>query len=497
MHRRLALLGLFVTAITTSACSSTAQQGAMPNPAASEIKAIEAPSSLETFDPQQATEGATSGDAASMTSVPSASGETASAAESAFVAAAPPTPAAASAGARKAATFGPGVTDHVIRLGIPYLPPKETYYDIYPELKRPDFKRVWNVVIDAINSTGGVLGRQIEPVFLGPDPTTEETCTYFTEDQEVIAVAGYGMETGPCLDAAGIVSITHSYVVSPDYYRDAPHSLVPLGISQTRAAELYINGLMQQGFFDGHPTIGLIRWDTPEVEDAAVNVVEPMLARHGLEIATEVVLSWPDQKYETEATAMAQGRAGVRTFKDAGVDRVLTLDVGSYILPEFTDYAQDQDYHPRYGVDSLNGGEWDTNRSQLKGAVGVGWMPWVDLEPEDAYRYGSEGGRRCKDLLDAAGEGAQMDTYNEAVWSSSICDAALLLKASVEAGGPSITNNSVVAGAESLRESFQGANTLLTRFGPGRHEGIAAIRFVKWFTGCQCFRYTSELFDAG
>ena len=497
MRNHHAALFLSTCLIALAACSSTAQLERPVNPDALAVEEVTAPSTLESYSEQPIPEKKSPGKGVPHGSSPAALDD-ATAAEAAFVATVPRPP-------RRAATrqppgppaFGPGVTERVIRVGIPYLGPKEEHFDVYPELKRPDFKRVWSVVIAAINSAGGVLGRHLQPVFLGPNPTQEEICTYFTEEEEVFAVTGYGTDAGPCLDDAGVLTITHSHLAHPDYYRNAPRSLVPLGISQARAAQLYIDGLHQQGFFDGRRTIGLIRWDTPDIEEAATNVVRPALARYGLKIEEEVVLSWPEQDHETPATAMAQGRAGVQTFKDAGIDRVLTLDHGSYILPEFTDYAQSQGYHPRYGVDSLNGGEWDTDRRQLKGAVGVGWMPWIDLEPEDAYRYGSEGARRCKDLLEAAGEGEQMDTYNEGVWSSSICDAALLLKAAVEAGGPSITMDSAVAGAESLRTSFHGANTLLTRFAPGRHEGVAAIRFIKWFISCQCFRYTSKLFDAG
>lgn len=485
-------------------CSSTAQLNAPLDPRAAAIEPVSAPSNLQSLDmtserpeiPSEHRDVADDPQAAEAVATP-AEEAVSTPAEEAFVAVAPPSPPAASEGAQRLADFGPGVTEGVIRVGAPYPNQNDEVNQVlYPEVFRPDFERVWRVVADAINSTGGILGRRLEIVFLPDEPTGEQICTFFTEEEPVIAVAGYESDQGPCLDRAGVVPLPHAYALEPEYYRGAPHALAPLGISQRRVTRLYVDGLYQQGFFEGDHKIGLLRWDTAPYPDLSNKIVKPTLARYGLKLEEEVVLTYPETVEEVPH-AQAEGRSGVQTFKRAGVDRVLTLDLGSFILPEFTDYAEAQGYRPRYGMHSLNGGEWDMERKQLKGAMGIGWMPWLDLEPNDAYRHGGEGGRRCRDLMDAAGERRQMDTYNEAIWTAGICDGALLLKAAIEAGGPSITSDSIVAGAESLGTSFASANTLLTRFAPGRHEGVAAIRFLQWFVGCQCFRYTSDLLDAG
>lgn len=501
MSRRLTRLIIKAVAAATvlllCACSSTAQLSKPPDPNGAAIEEVVAPETIETLDTKPSK--VRTGSPSTMAEVvPRGASDTiATAAEEAFVAVTPASPPAASVRARHAAEFGPGVTDGAIRIGAP-LPHRDDKVNemIYPETFRPEFERVWRVVADAINATGGILGRRLEVVFLRDAPTGDEICTFFTEEEPVIAVAGYEDGQGPCLDKAGIVPLPAAYSLEADYYRNAPHALAPMGISEWRVTQLYVEGLYQQGFFEGDHKIGLLRWDTPPYPALSNKIVKPTLARYGLELEEEVVLTYP-HTIGAIPRAQAEARSGVQTFKRAGVDRLLTLDEGSYILPEFTDYAEAQDYRPRYGLNSFNGGEWNMERKQLKGAMGIGWMPWLDLQPDHAYHYGSDGGRRCRDLMAAAEEGQQMDTFNEAIWTSTICDAALLLKAAVEAGGPSITSDSIVAGAESLGTSFPSANTLLTRFGPGRHEGIAAIRFLRWFVGCQCFRYTSDLLDAG
>ena len=495
MPRTITGICISVAMLLTVGCASTRQLDGPADPAAGAIGEVLAPETLETFAPPDASDApANSEVAAGIAGVEPAR---VSAAARAFVDAAPFIKPRPSPGTQPAPRFGPGVTDDVIRIGAPLRLPVSAYAPLYPETVRPDFRRVWQVVVNAVNSTGGIMNRRLEPVFLPNEPNPDQICTFFTEEEEVIAVSTDAVpDAAGCLGDAGVATIAHAYALWASDYQEASRAVAPMGITHERANQLYIDGLYQQGFFAGDHKIGLIRWDTPQYAELSDGVVKPALARYGLEIDEEVLIS--DVKNQNQVSnAQADGWSGVGTFKDAGVDRVLTLDNASYILPEFTDYAEKQSYYPRYGLNSLIGGEWDMERNQLKGAVGIGWMPWVDLEPDDAYRHGSEGGRRCVDLMIAAGEEKQVDTYNEAIWTSSICDAVLLLKAAVEAGAPSITADSIVSGAETLGTSFQSANTLVTRFGPGRHEGVAAIRFLRWFVGCECFRYTSDLFDAG
>ena len=490
MSRRMSGPALALVMIVLTGCSSTAQINRAAAPEALVIEEVAAPATLESFSPTEL------GSRDAPVKTPPLEAAAPSAAEVAFVASAP-SPSRAERQTAGAAKFGPGVTPGVIRIGAPIPSQTVPYNFLYRETFRPNFRRVWEVIADAINSTGGILGRRVRLEFLSfseddLEAAARQICTYFTEEIEVVAVAGPEVGTASCLDRAGIVSLSHAYSLQPDFYRRAPHAFSPMSISLERANQLYVDGLYQQGFFSGDHRIGLLRWDEPMYESISNDVVKPALAQYGLEITEEVPIT-----NSSVPEAQAAGWNAVGRLKDAGVDRLLTLDVASYILPEFTDYAEAQNYYPRYGLNSLVGGEWEMERKQLEGSMGIGWLPWVDLEPRHAYREGSEGTRRCVDLMVAAGEEAQIDTYNEGLWSSSICDAALLLKAAIEAGGPSITTDTIVAGAESLDTSFASSNTLVTRFDRGRHEGVGAIRFLRWFTQCGCFRYTSGLIDAG
>ena len=496
MHSRAAALATATSLLVTAGCASTTRLETPPPAGEVPISQVQAPASLEPV--QEQTNGTvTEQGSPDLGTLPQAETDLPNQAEVAFVASAPSTPAPSTKG-QGPIEMGPGVTGSVIRVGVP-LPDKEVPLVEqlhYEETFRPNFRRVWNIVIRAINSTGGILGRRFEPIFLPGEPNAEAVCTHFTEEQDVVVVTGSETGAAKCLDRAGVVPVSYAYTLRGDTYRESPRLLTPTTIGHERALQLYVDGLLQQRFFDGDTKIGLIRFDTPEWARLSDEVIKPRLARYGLEIEEELRVTYPDEDGEL-AKAFAEGESGVQVFKAKGIDRVLTLDSGSWILPEFTAMAERQNYYPRYGLNSLNGGEWEMERNQLKGAVGIGWMPWLDLEPQHAYRHGSEGARRCKDLMDAAGASEEMDSYNEGLWTSSICDLALFLKAAVEAGGPSITADSIVAGAERLGTSFKASNTLMTRLGPGRHEGVAAIRFLQWFVGCQCFRYTSGLIDAG
>jgi hypothetical protein len=85
-----------------------------------------------------------------------------------------------------------GVTAEAIKLGIVLI----DYECIAPfvDFNRGDQQATYDIFVDDINANGGVLGRQIEPVYKSYCPIEESesisVCTAMTEDEEVFAVVG-------------------------------------------------------------------------------------------------------------------------------------------------------------------------------------------------------------------------------------------------------------------------------------------------------------------
>lgn len=86
-----------------------------------------------------------------------------------------------------------GVTEDSIKLGI-VLFDTDAILDLGVDVGYGDHAQHYQVVIDEMNEAGGILGRQIEPIYKFVSPVDPEeadrVCTELTEDDEVFAVLG-------------------------------------------------------------------------------------------------------------------------------------------------------------------------------------------------------------------------------------------------------------------------------------------------------------------
>ena len=126
---------------------------------------------------------------------------------------------------------------------------------------------------------------------------------------------------------------------------------------------------------------------------------------------------------------------------------------------------------------------------QYNRAVGVGWIPQLDV-PEDEVPP-----NKARDACMArfAKYGQEPANGNNAAIMAGACEQLDFINAAVEAGGPDITVDSFIRGAESLGDTFPAYQGLgNANFGPGRHAGAAFYRLLKYDPGCHCFHYASK-----
>lgn len=87
-----------------------------------------------------------------------------------------------------------GVTEDAIRVGI-LLIDVEVIAQLGVDLGFGDVEAHWQVAIDALNESGGILGREVEPVFRRYVPVTgaeiEGPCVELVEDEEVFVAMGF------------------------------------------------------------------------------------------------------------------------------------------------------------------------------------------------------------------------------------------------------------------------------------------------------------------
>lgn len=353
-------------------------------------------------------------------------------------------------------------------------------------------------VADYINKHGGIAGRKVVLTFATMQATSnnweadeQKICTQFTEDDHVFAVVysliSMGKALLPCLaqhntpliaagggpgDAQTMQQYADDYVYSG-------------GMNLTRVAETYVDRLAAQGFFGGGAKVGLVRANDTSFARAA-NALKSRLAGHGVQLTREVVV---DAQTSVSGTASQMPNA-VLKMQQAGVNRVLFLD-NATLAVLFAIQAAGQNYYPRYGLSSLSAPatllEPNVPARALAGAVGTGWIPTLDVSA--AQETPNPAMKLCKQIMVAAGEGnvSRAGENQQRLY----CDGFFFLQRAL-GRATELTPRGLRDQLEQLGTRYPSAITFSTSFGPGRHDGAAAVRDFAFTSGCSCFRYTSR-----
>jgi hypothetical protein len=411
---------------------------------------------------------------------------------------------------------GIGVTATTISVGIPYFTNGDAYNAAAgAAVKNGDPAADWRAVIADINAHGGVAGRKLVPVYHAYDANSTEpgasqdqaACSDFTEDHHVFAVLGRSTDVlDACLDKAGVVHIDAGSIIGPDKRTFAS---LPLyfnsTLSQERMMADEVKALNRGRWFTpwdyttGQPgalpvKLGILSLDTPQWERPLQSTLLPALARAGHSVDKADVVRVHSPKSQAEiGQSVNDVQGSVLKFRADNVTHVILLDANGSLTLLFAKPAQGQHYYPRLGINSATGAQALADagvigNDQLNGAMGVGWIPRVDLPASVGPKYDSAASRYClKVMHDRTGNDY---TSTAAATAFGICDMGHLLVAGVRAAGTSITNASVRRGLESLGTSFASAALPEEFYGPGRHDGTQRGFDMRWDTSCTCATYT-------
>jgi ABC-type branched-subunit amino acid transport system substrate-binding protein len=343
-----------------------------------------------------------------------------------------------------------------------------------------------------LNANGGIAGRPVEAVYrevditglvANPDSSDQADCEHFT-DAGVFAVLSplpLGAVLGPCLGSRGIPLV----VASPEEF--SSHDLgdlqgmfsMPMTPTLHRQAEIIIGALDSQGFYDG-ARVGLVWYDKPASRSAVEEAFRPAFAARGIDVEEFVMSSY---------TSSEQYSSAVLRFKARGITHVQFVDVSGLVALQFMQYAETQQYRPRYGLssaNSLSAVQSAVSPQQLRGAIGVGWMPSLDTAEHPGF---STTATECLDALRADGRRTgDRVAVALALWT---CETLWFFRAALERA-PEHTVGGFVAGLASLGDGYVPADTFAVRVGPGRYDGPAAVRPLAYDDGCSCFRYTGD-----
>ncbi len=418
------------------------------------------------------------------------------------------------------AVFSRGVTATKIRIGVIVQEGADSLADTFGTNPVPSGGTNFDqLMLDHLNSSGGIAGRQIEHVpytidFADPNfdasVLEQRACEKWTVDTPVFAAyapTGFSDSFKACLAQAGVVNLSAATYTLGDEstYRRFPSALAPNSLNLTRQAKVQVDGLAAGSFFNatvaqrlpGCPTnscVGLLTFDDPVHHRNVDQVLKPALAAHGFKLSGEHYFSYP-RTYGETAQGLGQIPGVILRFKAAGINRIIIYADYGVILEFFARETDAQNYRPAYGITSPSTPQFILDAGNLsarhfRGSVNVGWSPMSDVGEGPGTAHGP-GFARCIDLMKKkeANFASSFDYYLAAV----TCDAYFFLEAGVEAGLPSITAPSFIAGVERLGTSFPVATSYLVAFGPGRHDGVAAVRNSTFNEACNCFKYSSGL----
>ena len=308
--------------------------------------------------------------------------------------------------------------------------------------------------IDDINASGGIFGRQIEPVYVGFDflapETQQEACVRLAEDEEVfIVLYGFLSDNNVCLtDVHNVMVMTEGFQTAE--LREASGDTLWINLNAADDAASAIMGIVlaQEGYLDGK-TIGILtsREGTPG------RSLEAALSELG--IGSTLILLESDGT--DQAAIDAEMAIVAERFRTEGVDFVFDLIGGGWSH----DGLINQGFVAETAFISLDAAlNGVTDAATLDGALTVAQPSLVTTWLEDA-----EFEEICKDPILAANpdladqfatvpaDGEESpDNPNWSFPTFVACNQMRLFKALGEIAGADLTNDSFKAALDDLGE---------------------------------------------
>ena len=355
------------------------------------------------------------------------------------------------------------------------------------------------ILIAELNRTGGLAGREIKPVFHAFDATSSDSiesqesaaCADFTTDRPVFAVistSGHDENYLTCLGKAGIANVAAPGLTVSDatvlkrnpLYREL--NSVDLG----RQGNLYGAPLAASGYFGQGAKVGVLTLDQSAFKREYANNVVPAIKQAGATLTDTVVVPFYRGSGDVGALSSAVSSAVLR-FRQKGVTHVLIADSAGLATILFLNAAANQNYLPRYGFNSQNGGQAIvasvSDKRSLKGAVQLGWAPSIDLDAANETTA-PPGKKRCLDLFRS--KGVVADSRNAEGILLNECDTYFFAQAAGQRV-QQLTASSFVQAYAGIGGAVKSASTYAINLQNGRG-GATGYRLQRWNEGCTCFK---------
>lgn len=364
-----------------------------------------------------------------------------------------------------------------------------------------DHQAMVTTLVNDLNSRGGLGGRRVQPVYAAinlADPSTrdaqsERACSTFLQDNKVAAVVSGTTIAAPliaCLHQARKPLILGAPIGFPlTTFNAHPLFAATTVIAQDRMWGPALDQLIAAGYLTGTAVkTGIVTIDNPQEQAVVQAALLPALKRHG-QTPAEARVTSPEQSSNL-ASISGQMQSAVLRFQSSGVTHVLFQDYSGILALTFMLAAESQSYRPRYGLTTyslpaaLLAGS--SPKDQLTNSLGVGWSSYADVAAgQDPPATRARAG--CLDAGRRAGQNITSRTV--ALFLTGYCDALAVLARQVALAG-SLDPAALSAGLDNIGTSVVAAGPLSMRFTRGHHDGVGALRDLRWDAPCGCFRYS-------
>lgn len=355
-------------------------------------------------------------------------------------------------------------------------------------------------IVDAVNATGGLNGRKINPIIYeltlaggSSDSQMQAACSMFFDDHHVLAVAGaFSRIVSDCakkhnvpFSASGLISISKSYLANNPELVMATHPVIE------DATTTMVDGLVKQGWFKKNSAaevvkIGLVTHDDPSYTNVRPIVLARLKAA-GLTLTDTTYMPYPNGQAGGEGPAAAAGKSASLKFRAEGINRVISMDEHGFGFGWFALGAGSNGYFPRLGLSSLSLPSFYTSLlspNQLEGAAGVGWAPYIDTSVPNQPVI-SPRTTACINAMKKAGENTGL--VNVRLSAFSICETVYTLADGWK--GTAITLPGFLQGLKAISGKYQPVGVFGANFAKSR-AAADKYRVIRYDAGCDCFKYS-------
>jgi ABC-type branched-subunit amino acid transport system substrate-binding protein len=359
-------------------------------------------------------------------------------------------------------------------------------------------------VVDSINAAGGVGGHPLQlrtiPIVTGRrsyDEIDASVCAELGQSPRPVAVVGRQGPLPKCAAAGGSVYIVGSTVAEDsDFMAGHARSYFnPAGPAVDRVPSFLVPELQTAGFFDGNQRVGLV-WSQVAGSRTGARATEAALQQAGVAVVAKKELMEP-RSVTDAALTIAQMTTAALQFHAKKVTRMILVDAGGVFTEFFMRAADAQKFTPQWALTTQNGPAELARTAplrQLRGAVGVGWQPVVDvLGAEEGAA--SARAQECDAIFARAGVDPGIRGVNGQGVTYTVCDGLLLLREALRTS-TTFTPAAVGDAIAALGSRYTSALSFATDFS-ARNDGLAGYRRLRFDAGCRCFAYDGPVLRTG